>query len=242
VHDLILDPEGDVPDLATMSGRVVTEFNGSDCAGYTTTTRFVTESVDSDDKRDVIDSRSITIEKADGSSLDFDNQTIDNGIPSDMSKGVALRASDGTHVKLTKPSQKTVDFEPDVIFPTEQVTRTIAAAIAGERFLAFTAYDGLDSGETTTPATVIIGEGSTDPSDVGDEAPIADAGFATMRHWPVRMSYFDADGGDDKPPDYSMSAILYENGIMRRLRLDYGHFTLIGKLVRLDILPAAACP
>lgn len=241
VHDLVLDPSVDASDIGTMTGRVVTEFKGSECTGYTTVTRFVTEAVDSDDQRQVIDSRSSTVEKPDGS-LSFDNQTIDNGTPSDVAVGDALRGTNGVHVKLKKPARKSFDVARDVVFPTEQVTRTLDAARAGERFLAFTTYDGLDGGESTAPATVIIGEGSTDASDVADEAPIADAGFATMMHWPIKVTYFDEAAGVDQAPTYSMSALLYDNGVMRRLRLDYGRFALIGKLTRLDTLPTAPCP
>jgi hypothetical protein len=63
-----------------------------------------------------------------------------------------------------------------------------------------------------------------------------------MMHWPVTVTYFDAAKGVDQAPIYSLSALLYENGIMRRLKLDYGQFVLIGKLVRLDTLPTPACP
>jgi hypothetical protein len=241
VHDLVLDPTVDAPDIGTMTGRVVTEFKGSECLGYTTVTRFVTEATDSDDQRKVIDSRSATVEKPDGS-LSFDNQTIEDGSLGDIAVGDALRGSGGVHVKLKKPERKAFDLARDVVFPTEQVTRTLDAARAGERFLSFDTYDGLDGGETTAPATVVIGEGSTDPSDVGDEAPIADAGFATMMHWPVKITYFDESAGVDQAPNYAMSALLYDNGIMRRLRLDYGRFALVGKLTRLDALPTPACP
>lgn len=241
VHDVILDPSVDAPDIATLTGRVVTEFKGSECAGYTTTTRFVTDSVDGDDHRQVIDSRAMTVEKPDGS-LDFDNQTLENGAPTDASKGTATRSADAVHIKLQKPSRKTVDVPADVFFPTAQVTRSIDAGRAGERFISFNTYDGLDDGETTAPATVVIGEGSTDPSDVGDEAPIADVGFATLMHWPITISYFDQGGGTDQAPLYSMSGILYDNGIMRRLRFDYRRFALLGKLVQLDVLPPTPCP
>lgn len=241
VHDLVLDPTVDSPDIGAMTGRVVTEFKGSECTGYTTVTRFVTEATDADDQHKVIDSRSATVEKPNGS-LSFDNQTIDNGDATDVAIGDALRGADGVHVKLKKPERKSFDLARDIVFPTEQVTRTLDAARAGERFLAFDTYDGLDGGETIAPATVVIGEGSTDPSDVGDEAPIADAGFATMMHWPVKVTYFDEAAGVDQAPTYAMSALLYDNGIMRRLRLDYGRFALIGKLTRLDTLPTPACP
>jgi hypothetical protein len=241
VHDLVLDPTAESPDVGTMTGRIVTEFKGSDCSGYTTTTRFVTDATDTEDHRQVIDSRSITVEKPDGS-LSFDNQTIDNGDAGDVALGDAFRGGGAVHVKLRKPSRKSFNIGADVVFPTEQVTRTIEAALAGQRFLSFITYDGLDGGESTAPATVVIGEGSTDPSDVGDEAPIADAGFATMTHWPVTVTYFDEAAGVDQAPVYSLSAILYENGIMRRLKLDYGRFVLVGKLVRLDTLSAPSCP
>lgn len=241
VHDVTLDPNVDAPDLSTMTGRVVTEFKGSPCTGYTTTTRFVTDSVDGDDERQLIDSRALTVEKPDGS-LDFDNQTLENGRTTEASKGIATRSNSTVHVKLTKPVKKSLDLARTVVFPTEQVTRSIEAAKAGEKFLAFDTYDGLDDGQSISPATVVIGEGSTDPSDVGDEAPIADAGFATMLHWPVTISYFDQDNGGDGAPNYSLSGLLYENGIMRRLHFDYGHFALIGKLVQLDLLPATPCP
>ncbi len=63
-----------------------------------------------------------------------------------------------------------------------------------------------------------------------------------MMHWPVKITYFDQDAKLDQAPTYSMSALLYDNGVMRRLRLDYGRFVLIGKLVRLDTLPTTPCP
>jgi hypothetical protein len=38
-----------------------------------------------------------------------------------------------------------------------------------------------------------------------------------------------------------MSFKLYENGVSRDLRMDYGDFVLKGNLVKLDFLPADAC-
>lgn len=241
VHDLVLDPSVDTGDISTITGRLVTEFKGSECAGYTTTTRFVTESVDGDGTRQVVDARSVSIEKPDGS-FQFDNQTYEDGKLTESAKGTAMRNGGAVRVNIKDPEKKVITLDADVAFPNEQVIRSLEAARAGERFLDMKSYDGLDNGETVSPTTVILGAGSTDPSDVGDEAPIADAGFATMQHWPVTITYFDPEKGVDQAPDYSMSAILYDNGIMRRLRLDYGDFALLGTLVRLDVLPQPACP
>ncbi len=241
VHDFTLDPKSSDPSAGDMTGRMVTEFKGSDCAGYTTTTRFVTRGTDSDDQDQLIDTRNIAVETTDGS-FTFDNETYENGKQTEVVKGTATRSADTIQVHLKEPARKTVSLPAAALFPTEQTTRTIDAALAGDRLINIETYDAIDDGETASPATVVIGPASNDPSDVGDEAPIADAGFATMTHWPITVSYFDSDTGGDQTPDYVMSGLLYENGILRRLRLDYGSFTLIGTLVQLDKLTPAKCP
>jgi hypothetical protein len=241
VHDLTLDPDRDSPDVASVNARLVTEFAGSECAGYTTTTRFVTQAVDANGGKKVNDSRTVTFESSDGR-LDFDNQSYDDGKLDQVSRGTAQRSDAGMSVKLTKPDRKTIAFPADLEFPTEQVSIALDAARAGKHFVAFTGYDGLDDGESPSPTTIVIGPASTDPSDVGDETAIAEAGFAAMPHWPVTISYFSAVAGTDNTPDYTMNAIMYDNGIMRQLKLNYGSFALVGKLVQLDLLPAKPCP
>jgi hypothetical protein len=241
VHDFTLDPKSADPVAGDMTGRMVTEFKGSECAGYTTTTRFVTRGTDSDDQEQLIDTRNVAIENNVGSYM-FDNETYENGKQTEVVKGTALRSGDTTQVRLKQPARKTVGIPGAALFPTEQTTHTIEAALAGERLININTYDALDDGESVSPATIVIGLPSNDPSDVGDEAPIADAGFATMTHWPITVSYFDSDAGQDQTPNYVMSALLYENGILRRLRLDYGTFALLGTLVQLDTLTATKCP
>ena len=241
VHDFVLDPDSSEAGVGEMTGRMVTEFKGSSCSAYNTTTRFVTIGTDSNDQPDVIDTRNITVEKADGS-FTFDNETYENGKQTEVAKGVAMRATSVVQVRLKAPDRKTFEIPSAVLFPTEQTERALQAARAGQTFLAFDTYDGLDDGTTVSPATLAIGPPSKDPSDVGDESPIADAGFATMTHWPITVSYFDSDAPADQTPDYVMSALMYDNGILRRLKLNYGTFTLTGRMTQLTMLSGPPCP
>ena len=242
VEDLSLDPAAASQDFTTVDGRLVTEFTGSACAGYTTTTRMVVRATDSDGAGKVNDSRTLTVETPDGR-LDFDNQSFIDGKLDQASKGSAQRAGDTVTVKLTRPDKKTIAFDVPLVFPTEQIVRVVEAARAGARFLSFTAYDGLDDGASPAPTSTVIGQASTDTTDVGDESAIAEAGLANMRHWPVTVSYFDqADDTTDQRPDFSLSGVLYENGVMREQRLDFGTFVLTGKLAKLDLLPQKRCP
>jgi hypothetical protein len=241
VEDLSLDTDKNSPSIVGVTGRLVTEFTGSACVGYTTSTRMVVQAVDSDGSHKVNDARTVTFESPDGR-LDFDNQSFTDGKLDEASKGSAQRTGEIITVTLTVPGKQAATFDASLVFPTEQIARVIAAARAGTRFLAFTAYDGLDDGLSPAPTSTVIGAESSDPADVGDETAIADAGFAGLRHWPVTISYFDKDASADQPPDYTMHATLYENGVMGQLRLDFVNFSLVGKLVELDKLPAKPCP
>lgn len=241
VEDLTLDPSTTGQNIAAVSGRLVTEFTGSACAGYTTNTRMVVQVVDSSGGRKVSDSRTVTFETETGR-LDFDNQSFTDGKPDQASKGTAVRSGSAIAVHLTQPENKTVSFEAGLVFPTEQVVRLIEAARAGKHFLSFTAYDGLDDGESPAPTSMTIGKGSTDPSDVGDDTAVAEAGIAGLEHWPVTVSFFDKDATADQQANFTLAGIVYENGIMREQRLDFGTFTLTGKMTGLDMLPAKPCP
>ena len=61
-----------------------------------------------------------------------------------------------------------------------------------------------------------------------------------MKRWPVAISYFETGKKDDAPA-YVLSFDLYENGVSRALKLDYGDFVLAGEMTQLDILPTKTC-
>jgi hypothetical protein len=61
-----------------------------------------------------------------------------------------------------------------------------------------------------------------------------------MRRWPVSISYFE-EGQGDAQPNYVLSFELYENGVSRALKLNYGSFTLAGEMVELKLNAASPC-
>ena len=56
----------------------------------------------------------------------------------------------------------------------------------------------------------------------------------------MTISYFLVGSGD-QTPSYTISFELYENGVSRALKLDYGDFALRGDLQSLEMLPETAC-
>lgn len=241
VYDLALAPGADLPGLANVAGRTVTEFRGSSCAGYMTNVRFVTRTTSDEGKQLVDDVRATSFETPEGY-FEFENDIYSGERLSSRAAGTAERGEHETTVKLTDPGERVFDISADAVFPTEQVVRVIEAAIAGENFLAFPLYDGTEEGETVYGTSTVIGAVSTAADDLGAETVVADAGMAGMRHWPVTIGYFKGDSRTEMTPAYTMSLILYENGITRDLKLDYGAYALIGKLTHLEVLPSGACP
>jgi hypothetical protein len=242
VYDLVLDRSDETADLADLSGRIVMEFTGSDCGGYSVALRFVTEIADPEGARRVTDARTKTFEKGDGDGFTFTNETFVDEALTEESKGEASRTGNGVDVALTKPGEKKFLLDDSVVFPTEQIEKIIEAAQRGENFFQMDVYDGSEDGETVYSTAVVVGKGSTATHDIGDETAAKEAGVADLMHWPVTVSYFDGEGDGEQTPVYVMSFVLYENGVSRHLKIDYGDFAIVGRLSDLDMIPAKACP
>jgi len=65
--------------------------------------------------------------------------------------------------------------------------------------------------------------------------------LATLKRWPVTVSYFDKTARDDQLPVYSIRFEVYENGVSRALMLDYNDFAISGELTSLELRNSAPC-
>ena len=83
----------------------------------------------------------------------------------------------------------------------------------------------------------VIGNPTSGPTG---EGPTQIEALKDMRRWPVTISYFEQDKKDGEPA-YVLSFDLYENGVSRALKLDYGDFALKGEMTQLTLLPIPKC-
>ncbi len=235
-YDLVLESNPRMSDLSVnMKGRMVYEFTGNACEGYSVNFRFVLETIDADGNSAVTDLRNKNFESGDGRSFDFRSQTFVNEVQTEDLNGAAVRDGDKVNVKLKLAENTEFAIDKPVMFPTAQLLKTIAEAEKGITVFSDDIYDGTDGGQHVFHTSTVIGAARTTPPDES-EKPIGD-----MRRWPVTVSYFTADAGSDQTPDYSISFDLWENGISSKMRLDYGDFVLNGKIVHLELLPETAC-
>jgi len=225
-------------------GRILYNFSGSACEGYTSEFRQVSELDSGEGKVTLSDLRSTSWEDGAGKSYRFKIDTRMNDADSSPVDGIAERSGDRITVKLKAPAAKTFTLDGATVFPTEQIQRIIAAARAGKSVLELMVYDGSDNGEKVYNTLSVIGQpipgdrtiAAPDPSTANDV-------MKTLTRWPVTVSYYDhgakADG--EQTPVYAMSFELFENGVSRALVLDYNDFVISGALGKFDVKNAKPC-
>ena len=182
------------------------------------------------------DLRSTTFEDSTATQFSFKTTTKNDSRTVGDLDGRARKQPDGqTSVELKQPPGK-ASLGPDILFPTEHLRKVIETAAGGGKLLTASVFDGSDTGRKVFQTLTVIGAPTTTPvSDLAGKVE----GLPGMRRWPVAISYFE--GAKEEQPDYVLSFDLYENGISRALKLDYGDFTLAGELTDLHVTPQASC-
>jgi hypothetical protein len=237
VYDLELKDATDRSGIAGMYGRMVYEFTGSDCTGFTTNFRFVTQ-IDTGDTDRISDQQTTTFEDLTKRTFKFETKSFtDDSLDKDV-RGAAADDIKGIKVDLAQPAAKKIDLA-ESRFPTEHMLDIIENAKLGKTFFEAHVFDGSDDGDQSLLATTVVGKPETPKVDDAD-ADKAGA-FAKTPFWPVTVAYFNEKSHGDATPVYRMSFKLYENGITRDLTMDYGDFVLTGRLTKLEMLDTKAC-
>jgi hypothetical protein len=226
-------------------GRILYNFSGSACEGYTSEFRQVSELDSGEGKLTLSDLRSTSWEDGAGKSYRFKIDARMNDADSSPVDGVAERTGDHITVKLKQPEAKTFTLDGSTVFPTEQIQRIIAAAKDGKSLLELTVYDGSDNGEKIYNTLTVIGQpipgdrtiAEPDPSTTNDQ-------MKSLTRWPVTVSYYDRDAkakDGEQTPVYAMSFELFENGVSRALMLDYNDFVISGAMGKFDVKDSKPC-
>jgi hypothetical protein len=243
IYELSLGKVRGKASVQNARGRILYDFTGSACEGYTLDFRQVAELDNGEGKISLSDLRSNTWEDGGGKTYRFTSQNHLNQKLLDAVDGKAERGTGGVAVTLTKPEPRKVDLDAAIVFPTEHVRRIIEAARAGQTILEFPIYDGSETGEKVYNSLTVIGrEIGPGERDLNDAASGNDV-LSKMRRWPVTVSYFErGKPAGEQTPVYAISFDLYENGVSRTLVLDYNDFSISGVLKNIELKDSKPCP
>lgn len=243
IYEMTLDDARTASGITGIDGRMVFEFTGSECDGYSLNMRMVTQMTDSQGQTNLTDLRSSTWEQGDGQKFRFQSAQYLNDKLGDVTMGRAVRESpnEAIKVKLSQPSRAELNLSGQVLFPTQHSLALINAARSGQSLFQARIYDGSEKGRKVYDTTAFIGTEVQPGSDPKLEQVAKDKGLGELASWPVSIGYFEAKGGD-LTPSYQIDFRLYENGVSRDLLIDYGDFSIHGTLTSLEYLKATECP
>jgi hypothetical protein len=240
VYDLSLAQSKGDQSVGEADGRIAFEFTGNACEGYVLNFRQVLRISDQDTGDRMFDTRNMTWEDGAAKSFRFDAERRINNSVAEFGQGRAERAPGGAlSVEISKPQVKKSDIGGPVYFPTQQLIAILAAAQQGQTVFESKVFDGSEGSDKTYETTTIIGKNIADGGKGLDET-LQGKSFDGLKRWPITISYFDPGAGERRPLSV-ISYDLLENGVMNRMRIDFGDFVLAGRPSRLEMLKDEDC-
>jgi hypothetical protein len=244
IYELTLAATRGGTGVQSVAGRMVYDLVGSPCEGYTQNMRFVTRMMHQSGSAAVSDLRSTTWEDSVGKRFRFDSSQVRDDKTTEATAGDAARlgATEGIKVDLTKPAKRSLSLPAGAYFPIQHTMALIRAARDGKSSFRADLYDGSEKGEKVYDTVAALGRAQAP----GGNRKLAEAAGAeplnTVQAWPVSIAYFEPRSeGMDALPVYEIAFLMYENGVSRKLHIDYGDFALEGDLTEIAFHEQPKC-
>ncbi len=242
IYDMKLLRSQPGSNISSLDGFLTVEFSGSACEGYVQSTQLLTNTVDWNGREVVTDMRSSSWEDGVGEKFHFRSKRFVNQQESEVIEGDASRDPKKLSIKIAmkSPAYGRLQIGGGAMFPTQHSIAVLDAAMRGQFSLQADLYDGLDKGEKFYQTTTVIGKQIDETKSA--LPPVANAEVLNgMASWPVTISYFDSDKASAITPSYEIAYRLYANGVSRKLRIDYGNFSVEGELSKIEFLKSVDC-
>ncbi len=172
----------------------------------------------------------------DGRSLRFSLTQMSQGAVSQRIAGEAEVGPEGGTVRYTSPEARQEALPPGTLLPMMHTIRALAAARAGSpRLLIAPLFDGTSEEGAQDTTTVLQ---AWEPPQPNERFP-ALAGLGSAR---MQVAFFDRTpdptGGGASAPDYEVGLRYYANGVADELTMEFGEFSVDGRMQELALLPS----
>lgn len=247
IYDLRLRSAEASANVTDLTGRLVLDFQGSACSGYTYKSRLVTQMTDQDGGTFMTDMRTSTWEDGEGEEFRFENTEF-NGVQQGSVTAGSAKKEEGNKISVSfeTPENGTVEFDRRAMFPTQHSLAILEAARDGKPHVQADVYDGSEAGRKLYSTTTFIGRPLRPDSGKDAITGIDNAArLNKLTSWPISISFYDAattGKRDEGLPTYELAFRLFSNGVSGDLTINYGDFLIGGKLTRIDFTGASDCP
>jgi hypothetical protein len=194
------------------------------CDGWATQQRLVMDVTNDQGQTMHMVSDYSTWEAKNGKMLRFRvRQTTDSAVTSEVAGEADLNATGTGVIRYTQPKPDTMVLPRGTLFPIAHTAHIMALAQAGRKFITLPLFDG--SSDSGAEDTFVVVTGEKGP---GSDPYPALAALPSDR---VSISFYDHDS-DGEQPDYAVAMRYWTNGVADDLAMDFGDFTMNGKLVK----------
>ncbi len=228
--------------IVSVDGQMYYDFTDT-CDAWSSDQKFALNYVYADEPEARMNTQFSSHESKNGNSYDFAVRRSKNDNLEEQFVGSATRKEDGSGAaSFTEPDKRELSLPKDFFFPTQHTDEIIRHAQAGDHIFNSQIFDGSD-GTPAVEVNVVIG--NVIKPDVNDKL----AGNALLQSpaRKVRLAFFQPDDkkgkseDDEAEPDYEMTMILHENGIVSWMQIDYDQFSLRGELEAIEAVPRPKC-
>jgi len=208
---------------------------GRDCSGWQSNEDYVIEFEGKEGNTNRIISRFESWESDAGDMYSFEISEQSSFHTKKDFNGYANVTSEAGKAYFSIEGDAPMNLPPDTYFPMRHLKAIIDGAEKGERILSASVFTGADPDDALLATNTVIGNWKIEPpaSRLGD--------FGQKGYWPVQTAYFKP-AAKAAEPEYEINYSMQSNGVVRRYVIDYGDFTIIAELKRLEALAAPNCP
>ena len=228
-------------DVVNVRGVMAYEFADA-CNGWTTTQKARLKFFYDDGRTDEVGWDLNSWEAKDGKRYRFFMRNFDGDNVTSEFKGEAEMPAPGQAglVRFETPAQKRLALPRGTLFPTGHSLALFRHLAAGDPTFLATVFDGSDDKGPMEISAALAG--SSKPAAEQEKlSPLLAAGPVYRLSLAFYAPQGEATTGDEATPQQEQSVSIYANGVIDRLTLDYGSFTVDAVLKRLEGLPAPGC-
>jgi hypothetical protein len=149
--------------------------------------------------------------------------------------GYAITANDGGgEAFFSVGADGPTKLPADTYFPLRHLTAILNHAESGKKILAASVFTGAEPDDALLATNTVIGSWND-----GRASDIF-GGFVTDGYWSVRVAYFKPKAKAAEP-EYEINYALQPNGVIRGYEIDYGEFTIVANMLKIEPVDEPSC-
>ena len=198
-----------------------------DCDGWRSNEDYVIEFSNKEGGLDRILSQFESWESTNGEMYSFDINELSSFQTGEKFSGYAEIKAKGGGAYFSMEGDAKIKLPVGTYFPMRHLNSILDSAENGKTILAASVFSGAKPDDALLATNTVIGVWKDELADnsMGE--------FGQNGYWPIQTAYFKPKAIAAEP-EYEIHYSMQPNGIVRRYVIDYGDFTVIADLLKLE--------